>query len=223
MNKLDDVTLLDLLPPNLKRDPDAIAASAALADEYKRIYNLASKAVVFANIENLAESWLDLLAVDMHVDYYVETLPIDKKRELVIKSIPLHRKKGTPWAVEELIGLVFGDGRVEEWWEYGGEPYHFRVRSFNPLTTPEDVQRFTIAVNSVKNLRSVLEDVIITRVWQDVYDENATWGDVLGVKTWGEIADKYATWGDLCNTLENWGEVYGERAWGEIYNYIWEG
>ena len=83
MRNLSNITMRDLLPPNLKDDPDAIAASAAIAPEYWRIFRMAPAAIVFSNIENLSSEWVDLLAVDLHVDYYDKMLPIEARRELV--------------------------------------------------------------------------------------------------------------------------------------------
>lgn len=220
MNRLDSITMRDLLPPNFKYDPDAVAASEAIAPAYHRLYAVAGQAVVLANVDNLAEAWLDLLAVDMHVDYYDATLPAPQKRELVKQSIPMHKKKGTPWAVEELIRIVFGEGRVEEWWEYGGEPYHFRVHSTNPLATPEAARKFRAALESAKNLRSALDDILILRTWGDVLNRDYfTWQGVLGMHTWGDLATQ--TWGDVRS--KTWGSILGNNTWGNVYSFIWEG
>lgn len=243
MNKLDSITMRDLLPPNFKHDPDAIAASAAVAPDYHRLYALAGQAVVLANIGNLAEEWLDLLAADMHVDYYDITLPIEKKQELVRQSIPMHRKKGTPWAVEELIRIVFGEGHVEEWFEYGGEPYYFRVYSTNKLATPEDARKFRVALESVKNLRSALEGIYVLRTWYEVllphtWDEHTggnwesaaekqwsgingenVWADTIDGKPWSRYKDQ--SWGEF--SALDWQDILGKRTWGQVYNYVWEG
>jgi len=219
MSNLDNVTMRDLLPPNFQYDPDAIAASEAISQDYQRIYALASQAVVFSNIDNLAENWLDLLAVDLNVDYYDTTLPVEAKRELVRKSIPMHRKKGTPWAVEELIRIVFGEGYVEEWWEYGGEPYHFRVLSSNPLATPEAARNFRAALESAQNLRSSLDDILILRTWDNVLNRDyITWQNVLGLHYWQDIST--LTWQSVLG--KTWGQLLGENTWGNVYSFIWE-
>lgn len=188
MRNLDDVTLLDLLPSTMRNDPDAIAAAQAISPEYWRLRKLAPKVVVTANIDGLAEKWLDLLANDMHVDFYDHLLPIEKKRELVSQSIQMHRRKGTPWAVDELIRIVFGGGNVEEWFEYGGQPYHFKIYVPNPLTTADDAKRFLAALDSVKNLRSALDEIWTLRNWGLILERDGiTWGGVLVLNTWGNV------------------------------------
>lgn len=72
--------------------------------------------------------------------------------------------KGTPSAVEELISTLFDEGRVEEWFEYGGEPYTFRVVTNNSSVTQDRAMEFIKALNSVKNARSWLDRVIITQM-----------------------------------------------------------
>lgn len=197
MRNLSNITMRDLLPLNLKDDPDAVAASKAIAPEYWRIFQLAPNAVVFANVDNLSSEWLDLLAMDLNVDYYDRTLPLTTKRDLVKQSIPMHRKKGTPWAVEKAVSIVFGSGTVREWFEYGGEPYYFRVFTSNQLTTEADVQRFRDLLKTVRNVRSVLEDVVVGMTWGDVRNQYQTWRNVLG------ISPDQNRWGDISRTL--WG------------------
>lgn len=157
-----EVSLLDLLPVNLKQDPDIIAAAKALDKQYLLTVNEVNKVILMPNIDNITDqNLLDLLAWENHVDFYDATLPVETKRELIKKSPMLHRIKGTPAAVEELITTLFDEGRVEEWFEYGGAPYTFRVITNNPAVTNERAQEFILALNSVKNLRSRLETVII--------------------------------------------------------------
>jgi hypothetical protein len=72
---------------------------------------------------------------------------------------------------------------VEEWFEYGGQPYHFKVLTTNTSATTTDVQRFTRAVESVKNARSVLEAVEITAT-----DElNLYFGNAVHIADYQEI------------------------------------
>ncbi len=110
----------------------------------------------------IPDSLLDLIAWEEHVDFYDSTLTSSQKRELIKRSDFFHRHKGTSAGVEELITLIFGEGKVVEWFEYGGEPYHFKVITNNPSVTVEKALQFAEAVNSVKNLRSKLEKVEIT-------------------------------------------------------------
>lgn len=89
-------------------------------------------------------------------------LPISqKKRELVRKAIARHRYKGTPAAVEEVCSAAFDTAEVVEWYEYGGEPYHFRVRMVQESIPDETAMAEMVkAVNSAKNTRSWLDSLV---------------------------------------------------------------
>ena len=108
----------------------------------------------------LSEDVLDLLAWQFHVDGYDSAVDIRGKRELIQRSIQLHRKKGTPWAVETALNSILHlPISVVEWYEYGGDPYHFRVRmdvSENPYTD-EDAANAISVINEYKNVRSWLD------------------------------------------------------------------
>jgi phage tail P2-like protein len=155
------VSLLDLLPDSLKYDPDIQALALAITPELQSISNDIAQCILLKNIDSLPDEVLDVLAWDYHVDFYDTSLEIEQKRELIKNSIALHRKKGTPAAVEDLVTIVFGDGEVEEWFEYGGDPYHFRVLTNNASVTQDQTDLFQRALSSVKNERSWLEKIVI--------------------------------------------------------------
>ena len=128
-------------------------------------------ALIYPKIDELAENVVDNLAVQLHVDFYDYTLPVAKKRALVKQSIAWHQIKGTKAAVEQVIQTVFNQGHVQEWFEYGGSPYHFRV----DVIESDDIDAATIgqvvkAINSTKNVRSWLDGIgFYRRINQERY------------------------------------------------------
>jgi len=164
MLNISDISLLDLIPPNLKSDPQVQAAAAALDAELKAVTEAVKNIILYSRIDELPGEIIDHLAWHFHVDYYDPGLPLEVKRILVKNALTWHRSKGTPAAVEELITAVFDEGQVEEWWEYGGDPYTFKVITFNAAVTTEKAQEFIRALNSIKNARSWLESVEITQM-----------------------------------------------------------
>ena len=108
----------------------------------------------------LSEDVLDLLAWQFHVDGYDSAVDIRGKRELIQRSIQLHRKKGTPWAVEMALNSILHlPISVVEWYDYGGDPYHFRVRMdvSNNQYMDEDAKNAISVINEYKNVRSWLD------------------------------------------------------------------
>ncbi|QKS70265.1 phage tail protein I [Paenalkalicoccus suaedae] len=158
---LSTVTTLELLPENLREDQDIIAASKSLDKRDQLILNFVTNLNILPRVDELSDELLDHVAYFFHVDFYDQSFEREVKIELINESIYLHRIKGTPRAVELLVEKLFGQGIVEEWYEYGGEPYTFRVITNNPEVTQERAAEFVRAVNTVKNARSHLDSVIL--------------------------------------------------------------
>ncbi|MEW9106335.1 phage tail protein I [Paenibacillus sp.] len=161
MINIGQIRLIDLIPPNFHEDENVRAAAAAIDAEFQQVTEIMPVLAILHNIDKLDGQWVDELAYQYHVDFYNPTLPIEQKRELVKNSLAWHKRKGTPSAVAELITTIFGDGRIEEWYQYGGKPGHFQVITNNPEVTQERAQEFYRAIDSVKRLSAKLEKVIL--------------------------------------------------------------
>ena len=132
-------------------------------------------ALLLPRLDELSEEVIDLLAWQWHVDFYEPSADIATKRQLVRESIAWHRIKGTKAAVEKMARTVFKGGVVTEWFEYGGEPYHFRIDLLTaPNITQDDTARLLAVVNAAKNVRSVLDELRFRREAQnDMYYASA--------------------------------------------------
>ena len=172
---LQSVSLLDILPPNLLADKQIYAAAQALDDELQKITEATRNALLLPRLDELSEEVIDLLAWQWHVDFYEPSMSIETKRQLVCESIAWHRIKGTKAAVEKMAQTVFKGGVVTEWFEYGGEPYHFRIDLLTaPNITQDDTARLLAVVNAAKNVRSVLDELRFRREAQnDMYYASA--------------------------------------------------
>lgn len=166
MTEIKTVSVYDLLPPNLQAEPEVANAAKSIDAESHSLADAITKLTYFNRLDSLTSEETDELAWQWHVDFYGPTLPLSQRRQLVKNSYRWHRKKGVPVAVEELLSTIFDDARVEEWWEYEGDPYHFRVKTTNPNATASQAQEFIRAVDAVKNVRSWFDGVLI-----DLYDE----------------------------------------------------
>ncbi|MCY7485822.1 phage tail protein I [Paenibacillus alvei] len=163
MIDIGQIRLIDLVPPNLQEDENVCAAAEAIDAELQQLTESMPSVAILHHIDQLDEQWVDELAWQFHVDFYDSSLPIEQKRELVKNSLAWHKRKGTPSAVAELITTIFGTGQVLEWFEYGGKPGYFKVTTSDPAATNERAQELLAAINSVKNTRSWLEKIELTR------------------------------------------------------------
>ncbi|WP_445506759.1 phage tail protein I [Niallia sp. 03190] len=158
MNSLENMSLLKLLPPNLVQSKEDIALAQAINEVLQFIYD---KSKILDPKNEIPDELLDIIAWEEHVDFYDTSLPNEIKRELIKKAPFFHKTKGTPGAVEELIKTVFGDGQVVEWFEYGGQPFRFKVVTNNPAATNERALQFLRVIDSVKRKTAQLEKIEI--------------------------------------------------------------
>lgn len=171
MINIQAVHLLDILPANLRNDPSLQAAAHSIHHELQVTTEAIYKLSIWDRLDQLNSEEVNEFAWQLHVDFYDVKLPIEQRRGLVKNAIRFHRRKGTPAAVEELVTILFGSGKVEEWFEYGGEPGYFRVQTNDPSATSEKAEEFVRAVNAVKRLSAWLESVILEETIQvnDLY------------------------------------------------------
>lgn len=148
---------LKLLPYSLKQDPVLVAMFEAAVIQLQEAYDEAEALSNLVDVDKIPARLLDLIAYERHVDFYDSNLSIEQKRELVKKSISWHRKKGTRWAVEQILHIFFKDVDLYEWFEYDGTPYRFSVEVSVKENSRESYQKVIKMIESTKNKRSLLE------------------------------------------------------------------
>ncbi|WP_295157107.1 phage tail protein I [Selenomonas sp. AE3005] len=156
MNR-QEYAIADHLPESLNRDN--LREVAQVIDEKLHELDALNELVcLYPRIDKLSSNLIDALAIQFHVDFYDTSFSLEKRRALVKNSIKWHMRKGTKGAVQELIRTVWGSGIVREWFEYGGEPYHFKIDLLDADgITQNKYDSIIRLVETVKNIRSVLE------------------------------------------------------------------
>ena len=185
---LQQVSLLDLVPPNLREDVQVQAAATALDAELNAATGSILECLHLPRIDELPERVLDLLAWQWHVDFYEPVgISLETKRKLVKNVIKWHREKGTPAVVEEVANAIYEPSSVVEWFEYGGQPYRFKVRTEEIPQTQAERAIYIRALNSVKNTRSWLEAIeyVIS------LSETIEYTEKHAMATTGSIHDSY--------------------------------
>ena len=117
----------------------------------------------WGNVENMPEWRLDEMAWEYNIpyDYTAET---SVKRSWIAGVFQLSRMYGTSEGIRQYMGGYFDETTLEENWEYGGDPFHFRAL-FSGSWTPESVAWATTAINAIKNVRSVLDSYTFKGQW----------------------------------------------------------
>ena len=161
MIKFTEGGLEDIWP---KKTPRIQAISYAMQQSMKLVKNYADRSRCYAAVDELSEDILDYFAVEMRSMYYDQSLPIEKKREIIKNTINWYTYAGTPAAVSEMVNVIFGTGRVVEWFDFE-DPEEMIPGTFDIVTDAEFskdiIERFNKTIKKSKNARSHLRKVII--------------------------------------------------------------
>lgn len=153
--------LLRTLPDVLRNDEKMLALASSIAGELSSLSEETALATIYANIDTLPEDVLDALATDFKVDWWSYDYSLAEKRGTLKASWYVHRRLGTKRAVESALSVIYEDSKVVEWFDYGGEPYHFKLIIPVDEATLDPTKHSTVLslVAYYKNLRSVLDDI----------------------------------------------------------------
>lgn len=132
---------------------------------------------VLANIS--PASLLPWLAWDRSVDEYVDSWPTSVKRQVIAGSYSYHTIKGTPAALTRALAQLDYETTVTEWFQYGGDPYRFRVAFSLPengTMTQVEFQSLYRLIMTAKNVRSMVDSFQVTVQVRAPAPHVAAWG-----------------------------------------------
>lgn len=139
--------------------------SSKVFDElFSRFQSLDTQALLVYLIDKVNESALVHLAEQFHImgnEGWLQTKTEKEKREIIKNAIELHRYKGTKYALIKVLNSLNIDGEIKEWFEYGGEPFFFKVILYI-FTRPVDAEteaKMIALINEYKNVRSFLDAI----------------------------------------------------------------
>ena len=160
--KLSTLEFIRLLPAFMRGDAAVRGLAAGLDEIIPGLAQSIGRLTTWDRIDELTEDELDDLAWELNILWYDKAAGIDAKREIVKSSDEVYRHLGTKWAVESVINSYFGEGYLREWFEYDGEPGHFRVYSTNATINNERLVEFLNLLYKVKRASSKLDGIYIT-------------------------------------------------------------
>lgn len=158
MNKLEHASYTAIFPENLKKYKNLTAFSKNIENTFKTyIINKIQYLAFFYNLEIQEDKVLDEIAWFFNIDKY----RIDLDREIKIKLIKsaywVHSKKGTKAAVISQLKNLNYEIKIEEWFEYGGRPFTFRLITGNESKNKNWLKNVLSLIEEYKNVRSILE------------------------------------------------------------------
>lgn len=161
MINLYDSQLIQILPEFLKNDAYIKALGYALDKQVRKLLDKCKMIEIWSNLNDADEKILDYLATELRTQYYSSNLDVETKRKLVANTFMWYKKAGTKTAVEELVSILFGEGEVKEWHEYGGSPHHFKIITSNPNITDDTIDKMNNVIGQIKRKTARLDSVEI--------------------------------------------------------------
>ena len=198
MIQIKDVTILDLLPYTFKTTRYK-ALSRAIAALSALLYMQLSSVLFWTDIEHAAPVVLDAMAAELDAPFYSVDMTVEQKRSIIAAAFVYNSQVGTVSSVSGLLSAAFGNGDVTEWFDYGGDPYHFKVQmdGNKAHTDKSDFEYFYKMLDKIKNLRAKLDTLSISYspVTSTVYYAGA-----VCMKKYESIPQRqYNTYGEIKN------------------------
>lgn len=160
MVDITESTIPSTLPSSIAGDKTVKNLSEAVQEKLNEINTEKGYVLLLPRLDELSEALIDELAWQYHVDFYDNNADIVVKRDLVRNAIKWHMKKGTPYAVKAVCSAAFKACDIKEWFEYGANPYHFKIDSVEDDMPDElSVRLLVDAINKTKNVRSWCDDL----------------------------------------------------------------
>ena len=151
---MSDENNQSLLPPN------ATALLRDLENVFGDSFDLPTLNRYVVNPDLAPAHILPWLAWALSVDDWSDNWSEAIRRNIIKASVEVHRKKGTIGAVKKALqAFNYTNVKVEEWFNYGADPYFFRV-FFDVVEPGFDVNilpQIQKVIESTKNARSHLE------------------------------------------------------------------
>ncbi|MBM6756694.1 phage tail protein I [Collinsella tanakaei] len=158
--RLTDLEMRRLLPAWMQGDDADLALASGVDASLRRVAPDLDLLSVWQAIDRMPEPVLDELAWALDIRWYDSGASVETKRDLVLKSDLVHMRLGTVDALASVVASYFGVGRVREWFDYAGDPHHFKVFTTDPsVVEDENLTRFLDMLYKVKRLSSKFDGV----------------------------------------------------------------
>lgn len=149
----------DLLPLNI--DQKITALDRLGCERIEALQIAADELLDIGDPMRVDARYLHALAKEMQAYFLAGLETVAQKRRAVANSFQIHRKKGTPWALKQAFEALDMGVEIEEWFDYGGDPYHFKL-DLSPTDrqiTAKLRHRLLESVEDLKNVRSTIDEL----------------------------------------------------------------
>lgn len=156
------VDISHLVPAFLMNDRNGYAIAKAIERGLQIFCKVVQDAIDTAiDVDKMPEWMLNELAWEQNIEWWDLDYSLEEKRKTIKDCRNVYLTIGTKAAVETAISAIYPDTKVSEWWEYGGDPFHFKLllNATYENIDPKKHSRVLQKLDCYKNLRSVLDDI----------------------------------------------------------------
>lgn len=158
MNNFNKLKIKDILPDSLLQDVNLLHLCEAMQAEFSDVTKAINEVLFLPNLTKLSGGILEHLAwgFNLSADASWTLATTDKqKQDLIANAIEIHRYKGTLYGLKRALAPIGVIVNIEEWFEYGGEPYNFRINiDGTKRYTEKQLEQLDYYINRNKNVRS---------------------------------------------------------------------
>lgn len=128
MNKQEAESAFYSSLPGVIRNGEELDRLGAIASKaLSEVWEKCALTAIYTRIDELPDELLDVLARDFHVTWYDFNFAAIAKREIIKNAFRVHRLMGTVGGFLRAVRAIFPNSSVEEWQEYGGRPYVYKL------------------------------------------------------------------------------------------------
>ena len=149
-----------IVPKFLMNDRNGYAMAMAINAALTIYCDVIEQAVRILNdVDSMPEWRLDEYAWEYGILWYDATGDIEEKRNQIRNANIVYRTLGTKGGVLDAVKNIFGEGSIEEWYQYDGDPYHYKIYVTDDSALYARNKNFLRLLSFVPNVRSVLDSV----------------------------------------------------------------
>lgn len=156
---IKNMDFVQLLPLFMREDEAVIGLSEGVNQVIEELSEKIDTFTTWDKLDKLTSSELDYLAEELHISWYNKESPIEIKRKIIKDSDIVHSKLGTNWAALQVINTYFGEGKIIDWYDYGGNPGHFKIETVNQSILNEKAKEFLDVLEKVKRKSAHLDKI----------------------------------------------------------------
>ena len=142
--KLSELRFIEIVPQFMQQDPAVQGLAAGVDSIIREAAPIIENITTWSRVDHLPESELDALASEMNLLWYDRNASVDVKRQIVKDGYATWQKLGSKWAVENFARTYLGECHVEEWFEYDGDPGHFRIITAAEITSEQQSNFYSL-------------------------------------------------------------------------------